>query len=122
MAARSKYPPPHVQLRRLAERARAEGVAFEEFWERAVRPGQPPVTYYKAEGDRPADAVVWSTDTTDRNLARAAVEESREGWRRAYEGEPASRPEQALIVLSPLLAMIEGARGIEGESAVPSAA
>lgn len=122
MAAPARYPTPHAQLLRLAEDAKREGIPFEEFWDRAVRPGLPPVTYYQPEAERLKGCVVWPRDSVDRNLARAATEDSREGWRRAYEGVEPTRSERALIVLSPLLAMIEGARGIEEREGVPSPA
>lgn len=121
MAAPARYPTSHAQLRALAEEARREGVPFEDFWDRAVRPDQPPVTYYKPECERPADCVVWPRDTTDRNLARAATEDAKEGWRRAYLNLPAPSSERALTILSPILDELER-RGLESGSAVPSAA
>lgn len=107
MAAPPKYPTPHAQLLALAYEARAEGLDFEDFWERAVRPGLPAVTVGTPERRRPAGCVLWQRDTFDRNNARDAMEEAKEGWRRAYEGAPPTRAEMALIMLGPDLRVTE---------------
>lgn len=107
MAARTKYPEPHRQLLALATRARTEGLAFDAFWERARRPGRPPVTWATAEEDRPRGCVIWPRDTTDRNISIAATDGARDGWRRAYEGIRAPRKEEALNVLRPGLEALE---------------
>jgi hypothetical protein len=41
---------------------------------------------------------------------RQALEETREGWRRAYVGEPATQPERALTLVGHLLAEGDGER------------
>ena len=101
MPAPARYASPHVQLRLLAEAALQDGVDFEEFWEQALRLGKPLVTRHKA--NPPADCVIWPRDTFDRQNARKAILETREGWRRAYDGEPPLIPELALQALGPAL-------------------
>lgn len=101
MAAPQKYPTPHQQLRELAEMALLEGTTFDCFWERAMRPGQPPVTWATEPDRRPGGCVVWPRDTFDRNVSIAATLEARDGWRRAYEGVAPTRSERALLRLAP---------------------
>ena len=48
---------------------------------------------------RPAGAVVWPSDTHERDQVQAAIAATRDGWRRAYEGEPPLRQERALTAL-----------------------
>ena len=100
MPAPARYSPPHVQLRLLAESALAEGLGFDEFWERALRPGKPLVTRHKI--NPPGDCVIWPRDTFDRQNARAAIIDTRRGWKRAYEGKPPVRAELALQALGPV--------------------
>lgn len=107
MAAPPKYPTPHAQLLALAREAREAGVEFEAFWLRAVRPGLSAVTVATPPHRRPEGCVLWQRDTFDRNNARDAMEEAKEGWRRAYEGLPPSRAEMALIMLGPELVITE---------------
>lgn len=99
--APQRYPAPHEQLLQLALDARREGLSFDAFWKRAVRPGQPPVRVNSLAP--PAGAVLWPRDTTDRKVAYAAISESREAWRRAYDREHPTAGEAALALLSPLL-------------------
>lgn len=129
MAAHQRYPSVHEQLRVLARSAQQRGLGFDEFWECAVRPGLPPVTW-RTQG-RPAGCVVWPNDTFDRQCVRDATlaEDVREGWRRAYYLEPPLRREAALTVLAPMLAGLDARqrqqvirRGLDERTAVPSAA
>lgn len=131
MAAHQRYPAVHEQLSLLALRARAEGLDFTAFWERAVRPGQQVVTWRMPEERRPFGCVVWPNDTFDRQTAQEATLDVVvvEGWRRAYELVPASRREAALKVLAPRLAQLGERerervmdRGLPEGSAVASAA
>jgi hypothetical protein len=87
VAARQVYTPVQVQLRQLAVEARREGVDFEAFWQRAVRPGLPPVTFRTPPERVPAGAVRFPNDTLDRTIAQAVHADPRviEGWRCAYE-------------------------------------
>lgn len=103
MAARQQYPTPHEQLRDLAIIARAEGLPFDVFWQRATLPGEKPVTWATPERERPDGCVIWPRDTTDRNMNREIVasKEVREGWRRAYEGWAPTRADRALTALAP---------------------
>lgn len=121
MAARARYPTPHAQLLELATDAKLRGEEFEDFWERAVRPGVSPVSYRTPEADRPRGVIIWPADTTDRNLARRATDEAKEGWRRAYDGVSPTREEQALRILAPILSELER-RGLGSRDALPSAA
>lgn len=122
MAARAKYPATHEQLFALAEQARLAGVPFEEWWEEAVRPGQPAVTWNTPEPLRPYGAVVWSNDTGDRNLSIAVTLGAREGWRRAYNRLPPSRGEEALKRLRPVLEVLTDVPPATGKELSASAA
>lgn len=101
MAARQKYPNVHEQLRDLAIEARRDGVDFDTFWARAVRPGVKPVTWATPEEERPYGCVIWPRDTENRNLSRRITDsvEVREGWRRAYDRAPQTKGDLALIKL-----------------------
>lgn len=105
MAARQRYPAVHDQLRELALAARAEGLAFEAFWLRAVRPGLPPVTWRTPAPARPAGCVVWPNDTFDRRCVMDATLDAvtESAWRAAYLRVPATRRESALRLLAPVL-------------------
>jgi hypothetical protein len=97
VAAPQKFPAVHEQLRELALEARREGLSFDEFWQRAVRPGRYPVLTWRHVG-RPAswvgewpplDTVRWPNDTHDRQIA---LEVHRDpvvvkAWRAAYYGQ-----------------------------------
>lgn len=123
MPARKRYPTPSEQLLDLAREARAEGLSFEEFWDRAVPPPEPmlhkrsgkplldqegnqktkPSRVLPRVGDEACGAVLWPNDTRERRDAYEAAVACREGWRRAYENVPPARREKALAILSPLL-------------------
>ena len=120
MPAPQKNPPAHEQLFTLAVLARREGRSFEDFWRLAVRPGEPAVTWATPAHGRPARCIVWPRDTRDRQLSRAATNEAKEGWRRAYEGEPPSGPEKALALLAPLFEMAEHGGEPRDELPVPA--
>jgi hypothetical protein len=98
MAARAKYPTPHAQLGALMVEARREGLTFQEFWERAVRPDRSPVVWRTPVADRPVGCVVWSNDTAIRAADREVYRDARvrDGWRRAYERLPERRRDTAL--------------------------
>jgi hypothetical protein len=80
VAARRKYPSVHEQRLELALEARREGLPFEEFWQRAMRPRNPALTWRGASEPRPAHcrlegewpprgAVRFPNDTFDRQIA-----------------------------------------------------
>lgn len=98
MAATAIHEPPHLQLARLAREARAAGTSFDAFWTRAVRENKSVVMV--THTDPPAGAVRWPTDPYERKAWRNAILDTRENWRRAYEGEEPGEQERALIVLS----------------------
>lgn len=123
MPAHARYPSPHNQLLELALAAKRRGLSFEEFWREAVRPrackdcgretiridcpecgGKTtgPAPLIVSGSERPPGAVLWPTDTKDRRTWLGAVDESKDGWRRAYEGAEAPRREHALVRLSPM--------------------
>lgn len=143
MPAHAKYPAPHSQLSALAVDAKRRGMSFEEFWEEAARPrrcracelstllpecpecgartvGPTPVTV--SDPDPPVRAVLWPTDSVDRRTWLGAVDESREGWQRAYEGLEAPRRELALRRLSPTLDAIAAAAADEAVDELNGAA
>lgn len=105
MAARRRYATVPEQMVFLAREARQEGLTFAEWWDRAVRPGLPPVLVTKPD-DWMAKTVLWPSDSSDRNEWRDATMGALEGWRRAYEGIPATTNEKALMILEPLLGSI----------------
>lgn len=119
MAAHAKYPAVHAQLLELARLARAEGLPFEEFWRRAMRPGERSVTWGVESGRRPVGAVVWPRDTADRNVALAATRGARDGWRRAYDQLPPRRSEAALERLRPELEALAKAAERADRDAAP---
>lgn len=80
-----QYPTAWVQLRELAVDARLRGCAFDEFWEAAVRPGLPPLTWRKPDDWLPG-TVVWANDAKIRQDDRAAILATRAQWERAYYG------------------------------------
>lgn len=82
----------------LAVEARREGVSFDAFWERAVRPGRSPLITTETENP-PPEAVVWPRDSSDRANAIHATKSAKEYWRRAYDREPPTRGERALTLL-----------------------
>ena len=122
MAPPQRYPSPAKQLLELGRRARAEGLAFDEFWNRAVRPGQPPLSSRTpaVRTGEISDAVVWPSDTADRAAEQAAAEAMREAWRRAYEEEPPTKGEQAIMRLYGITAETDTG-GMEAGSGVPLA-
>lgn len=84
MPAIAQYPTAWSQALELAVRARRRGLTFEQFWEAAMRPGRPPITWRVPPSKRPADAIVWPNDTKTRKDDQAAMNAVREGWARAY--------------------------------------
>lgn len=98
MAPRATYLPPHKQLAVLMIEARREGLSFEVFWSRALRPELPIVMV--THPDPPHGAIRWPTDRDDRKGWQDALEDTRGGWRRAYERAPATAPEVAVLVIA----------------------
>lgn len=54
------------------------------------------------------NVVLWPTDTVERKAWLGGVDSAREGWRDAYEGNPAQRRHHALAALREHLRHIEG--------------
>jgi hypothetical protein len=102
--AEQRHESPPEQLGRLAQTARRQGLPFDEFWLRAVRPGLPAVRVTTPAEKRPEGAIAWPHDHRDRQAAAAALEATKEGWRRAYEQVPPRPGEVALALLAPILA------------------
>lgn len=86
----------------LARDAIRAGVPFDTWWREAVRPGAPPILV-TSEQPWPSGCVIWPSDSADRNNWRLATDRAIDGWRRAYEGVPATQQEKALRILEPLL-------------------
>lgn len=103
MPAVAQYPTAWCQMDALASAALEAEVAFADFWEAAMRPGRPPITWRVPESKRPADAIVWPNDTQTRKDDQAAMNATREGWERAYLGRPQLRREAALPRLLSLM-------------------
>lgn len=121
------YPSVWEQLIALGREARAEGLAFEDFWDRAVRPGLPPVIWRHLPEERPFGAIVWANDSRTRADDQAAVRGTRESWQRSYELAPPLRGVAALTRLSGLLdRLAAGVASVDAEEplgeAVASAA
>lgn len=91
--------------------SKLEGLTFEEAWTRAVCPGRR--TVLANTENAPATAVRWPTDSSDRASWQAAIEDVKDGFRRAYQGRPATRRERAVV---------EALGGIERPGALRSAA
>lgn len=130
MAPRPTYDPPHVQLGRLMVLARRRGLAFDVWWEEAVRPGKALVM---TNSPHPPDGCVrWPSDRNDRVTWQSAIHGSKEGWRRAYERAEPTSHEAALAFLAPGLEALDAVAtdraddelhaGIGARDAVPSAA
>lgn len=96
--APQRYPAPHQQLLTLAREAKAEELTFDEFWERAVRPGLTPVRMNHP--DPPTGAILWPRDTTDRRITMEAIQATREAWRCSYEDRRQTRSERAFASLA----------------------
>lgn len=105
MAPQPIHAAPHVQLAQLALAARARGERFSDFWRIAVREDKPVVMTTTA--DPPAGAVRWPTDPSERKAWRAAIVDSRAGWKRAYERQDAPVCEQALGLLGDSIGALE---------------
>jgi hypothetical protein len=117
MAPKPIHEQPHSQVRRLAEAARREGLDFEVFWARAVREGASLVmTNHPAP---PEGAVRWPTDRNDRLGWQRAIYDSKDGWRRAYYGEPAPPCERALTMLGEAFALLDVVAAQAAEEAEP---
>jgi hypothetical protein len=85
------FPPADVRLALIE--AKRMGLDFEAAWEATVRPttgnnGNGAVTTRTAKAKRPPLAVAWPGDTQIRREWREAIDTTKEGWRRAYCGEP----------------------------------
>jgi hypothetical protein len=106
MAPPRLHEDPLVQLGRLAVGARRNGMPFDEFWQRAVRPDGPWILV--TTPCPPAEAIRWPTDRDARLGAYAAAVATREAWRRAYEGEAPARSERAVTELLSVLTSDDG--------------
>lgn len=123
MAPPQRYDSPYKQMLKLGRAARVEGLTFEEFWERAVRPDKPALTPRRLGKGQYADldqAIIWPSDTAERTDAQEAMARSIDTWRRAYNLEPATAGDQALAYLYAIWAEKDSG-GIEAGRAVPLA-
>lgn len=98
MAPPRLYRLPNEQLADLLYEGRALGLSFEDAWSRAVRPGKSVVM--STTQNAPVDAVRWPTDRSDRLAWQAAINASKEGFRRAFERRPMTAPERAVALLA----------------------
>lgn len=105
MAPLPTYEAPHKQLGRLMVAARRRGLCFDAWWDEAVRPGRAVVMVTHASP--PAGCVLWPTDRNARLEWLAAIAESREGWRRAFERAVPSPAEQAIAYLGDALGLLQ---------------
>lgn len=103
MAPPVRYRTPAEQMGDLALEARARGMTFEEWWEESVRVARRPITVSTPLAARPPACVLWPTDSGECRAWRAAIAESEEAWRRAYERLPATPGEVSLARLRPVL-------------------
>lgn len=95
----------------MAEAARDRGEHFSHFWREAVREGMPNVL--TSTRNPPPRCIRWPSDSTPRIDWQTAVYETREAWRRAYEGTRPTSHEQALAMLAPILERIVRIREAE---------
>ena len=103
MVAHQLYPLPATQMVRLARDARREGLSFEDFWERAVRPDLPVIMTTTLSRQIPPGCVVWPSDSQASKEWRTVTADVRDAWESAYEALPATGAERALRRLAPLL-------------------
>ena len=108
MAPPVVYEQPHEQLLRLAVAARERGLSFEVFWREALNVGGDIV--YVTDENPPPGAVRWPTDGRERIPWRRSMLETRETWRRAYEGEPPTRREHAVRLLAEEIGLVRRAQ------------
>lgn len=101
MAAPSRYETPLEQVTRLLILAKRRGESWEEAWGRIRRPGTPPALF-GTEGV-PEGCALWPRDGTDRAVWIRAIDGAAEGFRRAYEDEPPTPAEVALVELAPAI-------------------
>jgi hypothetical protein len=113
----------------LAIEAKAEGLTFEEFWERAIPPAKKGGRKRKSANREPGPEpdygsplisaaqelppgrllqpgqteVYWPDDTFSRHDSYRGILDSEDGWRRAYLGLPPARGESALLLLAPAM-------------------
>lgn len=124
MAPPRLYSPPHLQLAELLAAARARGLSFVEAWDEAFRPGKAVVMSNMATA--PVGALRWPSDRSDRLAWQAALLESRDGWRRAYEREEPTRPERAVTNLADSIGALDQVAALrardEGIARVPAVA
>jgi hypothetical protein len=121
MAPPTLYRRPNEQLVALLASARGDGLSFEQAWKRAVRPDRP-LVLTNAE-DPPYGAVMWPTDSADRNAWRTAILAMKDEHRRAYERRPQTVRERSVVILIEILGGgFEAADGIHRPAAVRSAA
>lgn len=121
--------------------AKAEGLSFDEFWDRAVPPAEtlrhkrtkkPLLDEHGDEKQKPSrtlprvgakvapdGAVLWPRDTRERRDSYEAAIAARDVWRRAYEGIPATSRERALIRLRPFLERLTAAAEDEDPEGSP---
>ena len=86
----------------LGRQAREEGLTFEEFWERAVRPGKPALTPRRLGKGPYANligAVIWPSDTAERAELQESTARCRETWCRAYNRETPTAGDEAVARL-----------------------
>lgn len=87
--------------------ARRRGLTFEVWWDEAMASGQPDVLARDPEA--PDGAVRWPTDRSDRTSWRAAIGETKDSWRRAFEREEPTPSEQAVAVLADAIGAAQAA-------------
>lgn len=120
VAPKPTYPAPHKQLGLLMVEARRDGLSFDEFWSRSMRPQMALVMV--TDPDPPVGAVRWPTDRNDRVAWRGAILEMEAGWRRAYDREPPSRGERALALLADEIGALAEVVGAVELEEIPAAA
>jgi hypothetical protein len=109
MPAPPKYDPPCEQARAGLERARAQGLSFNEAWDRVVgRVGKP-------------GEVQFAHATTSRRSWREILEATRPEWQAAYDGVPSalSRALAALEALDESTFAVPAGSGAMREVFVP---
>jgi len=124
VAPPQRYDSPARQMLELGRIARSEGLSFEEFWQRAVRPGKPALTPRRLGKGRYKDlvgAIIWPSDTAERTDAQEAMLRCKAVWRRAYNREAPTQGDQAVAQLYAIWAESDGA-GTKDRAAVGLAA
>jgi hypothetical protein len=96
-----RHAAPEETIVGLLAAARREGRSFDDAWYRTVEGNGKLVM--TNDPRPPTGCILWSTDRDARNESVAAIQGSREFYRRAYDREPPTAADRAVTALADLL-------------------